>query len=191
MQQQANIRSTISFFHGCLRHSGKKPGFVSPGESGSFASSKTYQMPNLFNTAAADQFIDRLNKIEPGQTPLWGKMNAAQMCSHCLAPFAVYYGELKMKQSLVGILFGRMAKKKLFANKPWPQGLPTAKEFVRGDDRELDAEREKLVKQVRRFAEDPNTPAIPKHPFFGKMSTDEWAMLASKHLDHHLRQFGV
>ena len=29
------------------------------------------------------------------------------------------------------------------------------------------------------------------HPFFGKMSAVQWAMLGHKHIDHHLRQFGV
>jgi len=32
-----------------------------------------------------------------------------------------------------------------------------------------------------------------KHPhtFFGQMTPEEWATLMYKHLDHHLRQFGV
>jgi len=32
-----------------------------------------------------------------------------------------------------------------------------------------------------------------KHPhsFFGKLTPEEWAILSYKHLDHHLRQFGV
>jgi hypothetical protein len=29
------------------------------------------------------------------------------------------------------------------------------------------------------------------HPFFGKMSAKEWALIGHKHIDHHLRQFGV
>jgi hypothetical protein len=29
------------------------------------------------------------------------------------------------------------------------------------------------------------------HPFFGRLSGDEWGRLIYKHLDHHLRQFGV
>jgi hypothetical protein len=29
------------------------------------------------------------------------------------------------------------------------------------------------------------------HPFFGKMSAKEWGLIAHKHMDHHLRQFGV
>ena len=28
-----------------------------------------------------------------------------------------------------------------------------------------------------------------KHPFFGKMTKEEWARITFKHLDHHLRQF--
>ena len=29
------------------------------------------------------------------------------------------------------------------------------------------------------------------HPFFGRMTGEEWDRLLWKHLDHHLRQFGV
>jgi hypothetical protein len=29
------------------------------------------------------------------------------------------------------------------------------------------------------------------HPFFGPLTPAEWAILMYKHLDHHLRQFGV
>jgi len=29
------------------------------------------------------------------------------------------------------------------------------------------------------------------HPFYGKMSSKEWSIWIYKHVDHHLRQFGV
>jgi LPS sulfotransferase NodH len=29
------------------------------------------------------------------------------------------------------------------------------------------------------------------HSFFGRLTAEEWAILMYKHLDHHLRQFGV
>jgi LPS sulfotransferase NodH len=29
------------------------------------------------------------------------------------------------------------------------------------------------------------------HSFFGRLTPQEWAVLMYKHLDHHLRQFGV
>ena len=30
-----------------------------------------------------------------------------------------------------------------------------------------------------------------EHPFFGKMSASQWSRIGYKHIDHHLRQFGV
>ena len=148
-------------------------------------------MHNLFEPTTADEIITRLERIQSSTQPQWGKMNAAQMMAHCQAPFEVYFGEKKMKRGLVGILFGKMAKKKLFVDKPWPKSLPTAKEFIIKDERNLDAERTKLVNWVRRFSSEGYMVTQTVHPFFGKMSSQEWALLAYKHLDHHLQQFGV
>ena len=30
-----------------------------------------------------------------------------------------------------------------------------------------------------------------RHPFFGPLKPEQWAILMYKHVDHHLRQFGV
>jgi hypothetical protein len=29
------------------------------------------------------------------------------------------------------------------------------------------------------------------HSFLGRLKSDEWGVMMHKHLDHHLRQFGV
>ena len=34
-------------------------------------------------------------------------------------------------------------------------------------------------------------PLTLSHPAFGNISTNEWGIAAYKHMDHHLRQFGV
>lgn len=148
-------------------------------------------MQNLFEPSTATGIIERLNRIEADAKPNWGKMNAAQMVTHCQAPFRVYFGELKLKQALIGILFGRMAKKKLFTDSPWKKSLPTAREFVVADDRDFQKERESLIGLIRRFVADGGKATPATHPFFGKMTAEEWAMLGYKHLDHHLKQFGV
>ena len=148
-------------------------------------------MNDLYHPDSVQQILERLDRLEPGCRPLWGKMNAAQMLTHCQAPFAVYFGELQLKQSLVGLLFGRIAKRKLFSNKPWPRGLPTAREFVISDERQFEEERRRLAGQIERFSGSSILLHPPHHPFFGKMSAQEWSRLAWKHLDHHLQQFGV
>jgi transposase InsO family protein len=59
-------------------------------------------------------------------------------------------------------------------------------------ERDFVAERQRLRGLIDRFAA--GGPAgCTKHPhsFFGPMTPEEWAALNYKHLDHHLRQFGV
>lgn len=146
---------------------------------------------NLFETTAVQEVLSRLDAIKSSTPPQWGKMNAAQMMAHCQAPFRAYFGEIKTKRGLVGILFGKMAKKKLFSDKPWPKGLPTDKNFVVSEKKEFEAEKQKLVENIQRFSEEGYTITDNVHPFFGKMSSQEWAVLAYKHMDHHLKQFGA
>ncbi|RYZ20430.1 MAG: DUF1569 domain-containing protein [Chitinophagaceae bacterium] len=148
-------------------------------------------MNDLFDPEGARQLLERLYRLQPGQPALWGRMNVAQMLTHCQAPFATYFGELHIPQSLVGLLFGRFAKRRLFSGKPWPRGLPTAREFVITDDRDFESERNKLAAQIERFSSSSILLHPPRHPFFGKMSAQEWSRLAYRHTDHHLRQFGV
>jgi hypothetical protein len=148
-------------------------------------------MKDLFEPNTAAEILSRLQKLQANTPPQWGKMNASQMMAHCQRPIEVFFGEKKLKQSLIGILFGRMAKKKLFADKPWSKGLPTAPEFLVKDEREFQKEKTRLTDLINRMiTEGPNT-IPPVHPFFGKMSLQEWSILGYKHLDHHFRQFGA
>ena len=41
------------------------------------------------------------------------------------------------------------------------------------------------------MARDAAEGATPPHPSFGPLSHREWCILAAKHIDHHLRQFGL
>lgn len=148
-------------------------------------------MHSLFEANVAEQIIERINSIRSYSQPKWGKMNASQMMAHCQVAFKVYFGEEKMKRGLVGLLFGRMAKKKMFSDTPWPRNLPTAKSFIISDEREFEAEKENLVQSIKRFASEGYNVTSSMHPFFGKLSSQEWALLAYKHLDHHLQQFGA
>src|SRR4051812_17548132 len=102
-------------------------------------------MHSLFETTTAAAIIARVQKLSPAAPALWGKMNVSQMMAHCQAPLRAYFGDIKMKRGLIGILFGRVAKKKLFSDKPWPRGLPTAREFVVVDERSFEKEQTQLL----------------------------------------------
>src|ERR1051326_6000736 len=149
-------------------------------------------MKSMFNQSDVNELLQRIDTIRPDSKPEWGRMNAAQMLAHSVTPLKVAVGDLKLERSLVGRLFGKMAKKKLTGGKPFGRNLPTDKHFVFTDQRNFDEEKSALVSLIRRFAESgPDGITKEPHPFFGDMTPREWDALTWNHLDHHLRQFGA
>lgn len=148
-------------------------------------------MTNLFESTTAANILSRLDKLQPGSQGQWGKMNVSQMMAHCCAPLESYFGDVKLKRGLMGILFGKIAKKKLFTDKPWPKSLPTSKDFMIADEKNFQNEKARLVILIQRFSTEGDNAKVSVHPFFGKMTSQEWAILQYKHLNHHLQQFGA
>jgi len=150
-------------------------------------------MESLFNKEHNQKIISRINQLSNSSQAQWGKMNVNQMLAHCQPPLQVAFGELKLKRTMIGFLLGGMVKKKLVKDaKPFDKNLPTDKAFIVVDQRELEAERTKLVALVKKFAEaGPSGISKESHPFFGNCSPQEWDIIQWKHLDHHLQQFGV
>lgn len=150
------------------------------------------QTPSLFDADDRADLRRRLDALQPDTQRRWGKMDVAQMLAHCQAPLRVALGELRLKQSLIGLLFGRLAKKKLLAPAPWKPGMPTAPEFKVTDRRQFAEEHAKLTALLKRLGEGgPAALTGDPHPFFGRLTAAEWDALQWRHLDHHLRQFGV
>ena len=149
-------------------------------------------MKSLFNSSDNVEIEERINKLAPGARSQWGKMDAAQMMAHSNTTLKVAFGELKLKRGLMGMLFGGIAKKKLTGAEPFDRNLPTDRNFVVADRRNFEEEKRTLLALVKRFAQaGPGGITQEAHPFFGKMSPEEWDRLTWNHLDHHLRQFGA
>lgn len=149
-------------------------------------------MKSLFDRQHNEEIIERLNRLTPETKNVWGKMSVSQMLAHTQQPLRVAFGELKLKRSLIGILAGPIAKKKLSSEEQWQRNMPTDKNFIFGEERNFDEEKKKLTVLVRRFAElGPGGISGETHPFFGKLTVNEWDRLMWNHLDHHLRQFGA
>ena len=57
---------------------------------------------------------------------------------------------------------------------------------------ELERERSLLIAAIDSFASQGAACCTSyPHPFFGQLKPEQWAILMYKHVDHHLRQFGV
>jgi hypothetical protein len=153
-----------------------------------------YPMKSLFNSIDNAEIIVRINQLTPQSTGAWGKMNVSQMLQHCTMPLKVAYGDVKLKKTFIGFLFGRIARKKMAESGiPFKKNLPTDKYFIIKEALpDFDQSRNELLTLVKRFTvEGPDGITKDPHPFFGKLTSQQWDILQWKHLDHHLRQFGV
>jgi hypothetical protein len=148
-------------------------------------------MKSLFEAAAVDEIKARIGRLRADSEKQWGKMNVAQMLAHCSAWMEMAVGLTSPPRSLLGRVFGRMAKSTVLNQEPIRRNMPTDKSLIVSDERHFAVERERLLTWTDRFAT--GGPAgCTKHPhsFFGVLTPMEWATMAYKHMDHHLRQFG-
>ena len=150
-------------------------------------------MNNFFDPSTAAHIFERIEQLQSDTAAQWGKMNVAQMLTHCQQPLKLALGEVRGKRTLISLLFGGYARKSFVErDAPFKKNLPTDKNFIVADARVFQEEREKLVAYLQRFlAAGPDGMNPEPHPFFGKMTGKNWGVLTWKHLDHHLRQFGV
>ena len=147
------------------------------------------EVKNLFDTATKLEIIDRINKLSQQAKAQWGKMNVSQMLAHCQMPLGVATGAHKLKRNFFLSLVGPLFKKQLYNETPFKRSLPTDKSFIITDAKEFETEKQNLVNMINSFSE--TTMSGEPHPFFGKMTKEEWSKGTWKHLDHHLQQFGV
>jgi hypothetical protein len=150
-------------------------------------------MRNLFEAAAAEEIKNRLAQLRPDSERVWGTMNPAQAVAHCAAGLELALGDKIAPRMFLGRIMGRMVKPMVLKNdEPMRRNSPTMKDLIIRDQRDLGRERERLRGLIDRFAAaGPEGCTTHPHSFFGRLTPDEWAILTYKHLDHHLRQFGV
>ena len=79
----------------------------------------------------------------------------------------------------------------MYNDRLWKQSVPTPREFVVDYKVNPSEERQKLLSKIEQFHERKNQEDWDPHPVFGKFSREQWGKMNYKHLDHHLRQFGV
>jgi hypothetical protein len=149
-------------------------------------------MKTLYDAAVVDEQKARLARFGPESERLWGKMSAGQMLAHCSIAMESAVGDCRPPRMLIGRLLGGLVKSGFTSEKPLNKNGPTAKNLIVADVRDLAVERERFLQLMDRFAAaGPDGCTDHPHVFFGKLTAEEWGKGMYKHLDHHLRQFGV
>jgi len=150
-------------------------------------------MPIIRDQTERNVLIERLNRLTGEEKAVWGKMNVNQMVSHL-----VQSGEMPFSADLAdrSNFFSRTVIKPLILYvMPMPKEVKTPPDFNQQENgrKPLDFEEDKklVVDAINKIGELPVDQECKNHPFFGKMNAKEWAIITHKHIDHHLKQFGV
>jgi len=149
-------------------------------------------MNSLFIPTDREALSLRLAALEPGAQRQWGKMDPAQMLRHCAISLEDVLGERKVKQAFLGKLVTPLIRGQVFGAKPFRHNTPTDPTYVVSGSLAFEVECFHLATRIDQVVQRGATKSEGMlHPFFGRLSGDEWGRLIYKHLDHHLRQFGV
>ena len=147
-------------------------------------------MKTLWDSNAREDISQRVERLTPTTAATWGKMNARQMMAHVVDALRMAMGELPVELKKSPIRFTPI-KQLIIYGPPFLKSTPTSPELLLREAVDWSSECASLRTAMESFATRPSSADFPLHPVFGKLSRRAWGALQYKHLDHHLRQFGV
>jgi hypothetical protein len=149
-------------------------------------------MESLFDPQGNQNILDRIDNLSPITLSQWGKMTVSQMLLHLQKPIDLAYGKLHIAPHWKSYFFAKSYRKKLNDPKLFHKDQSTIKEFIVTHEPKFEEAKQSLKESVAVFARDGHKAIkTTRHPLMGEMSPSEWDILQWKHLDYHLKQFGV
>jgi Protein of unknown function (DUF1569) len=148
-------------------------------------------MPSIFDSTTRAALLGRIERLSPHSKRQWGQMSAAQMQVHIGDGLRIALGTKHCAPKRGPLRFPPLRWLVIHSPIPWPQGAPTAPELLNPHTAEWDADRAQLVADIKQVAARGEKANWAEHPAFGKLSGRSWGVLMWRHIDHHLRQFGV
>ena len=133
--------------------------------------------------------MNRLERLHPDAKAGWGKFDAPRMLCHIGDALRVALGELPSvpTHSWLSRTLGRFVVVNT-SFKPPRAKIQTAPEMLTSTPQSWQADVDVIKRLAARVA---TGAASATHPAFGPLTPKEWGQLMWKHMDHHLRQFGL
>ena len=150
-------------------------------------------MKNIFTKEITEGVVARIEDLTSQTQPIWGKMSVAQMLAHCCVTYEMVYTDKHPRpNAFTRFMMKTLIKNIVTSEKPYVKNGRTAKQFVITDSKNFETEKKRLIDFITK------TQQLGEQEFegkeshsFGKLTAKEWNNLFYKHIDHHLRQFGV
>jgi hypothetical protein len=148
-------------------------------------------MPSLFDPTTRASILDRISRLTPDRKPVRGRFTSAEMVCHVSCGLRQGLGELDAGPP-AGPFKSFPLNWIVIHVLPWPKGKgQSPPEFLATRPTTWAADVAQLRDLVQRFGSRGPAASWPPSRVFGSIAGRSWGVLQHKHLDYHLRQFGV
>lgn len=150
-------------------------------------------MAKQLDRALAAEFEDRIRRLAADTPRRWGTLDARSMLAHLTRSFEISLSEVQAPDQSIPVLRHLIAFL-AFRLLPIPRGRIKVPEiFTPQPEQDFEAERRRCLDGLARFME-----AVEREPgrktvnsLTGPTTLSYWRRIHGKHMEHHLRQFGV
>jgi hypothetical protein len=147
-------------------------------------------MKSVWDAHVQAELLSRTAALEPGRLPRWGRFTCPRMLVHITDALAMYMGDLPAGGKWTPLRYSPLKQIFIYVL-PIPRNVPTARELLSREPGTWVEEQERFAQTLAAFCGRDTRVEWPIHPLFGRLSRRALGVLAYKHTDHHLRQFGA
>jgi len=143
----------------------------------------------------ADNYLMLLNKLDPQQKPLWGKMTPQHMVEHLILAVKMSNGKLRLEcfnppekiPSLKRFLMSSRPMPKLFMNPVIGEDLRQLE--YSSFQKAMEKLKNEIDDYIIFFEKNPDAKTV--NVTLSELNKEEWDVFHQKHFTHHLSQFGL
>ncbi len=147
-------------------------------------------MKTLFNPLHRTRVIERLSRLTPDRAPKWGRMTAHQVVCHLATALRLgLSGECPREPT--GLMARPPFNWLVIYALPWPKESASKPELFDFEVARWGEDLAELRGLIEDFGARGPERQWPVNVVFGRISGKTWGALQHRHLDHHLRQFGL
>ena len=155
--------------------------------------SNPYKKSNIFNNSNYVLIVGRIESLSDSSKREWGSMALPEMLKHCSLQLKMALFEIQETKKegsfILRTSFGRWMG--LYGPR-WQKGSITPSQMnIKIQSLEIKTFKEEQIQLLNYLNVVLTKDTFQEHPIFGKLNKKDWGRLIWKHLDHHLRQFGV
>ena len=146
---------------------------------------------SLRDASARVLLAERVHKLTPESERRWGEMNGAAVLTHLADALRLAFKDGEVTTDDKNAKFASQ-RREWIHEWPWPEGrAQSPPEGFLTSPSNWEADRAALLELIDRYGSEEIEQLAGSHPLFGSMTPEDWDVLMYRHIDHHLRQFGV